>query len=262
MRASVVAFRGVLRSATPHRTFSNTARRLTEPASVNPRWLSELQARVKRCSSLNLSPAQTEQLQILQKTMDEEWLELLAGREGYLTGPGWRGLDKHTVTWGDQVSRCNGHVNNVVYNKYAESARFNWLRNFSKIDPSNAQEWADLMSPKSIGLIMRSIKTDYKFPMAYPDNLTVFHKLTTCPTPTSDAVFLEALLVSHRHRRPAARCFEDIVVYDYRTAKRTPLKPFMVEHLRATFAAQEESRRAAEAKAQDLLSAVQSLESA
>ncbi|TEA20585.1 hypothetical protein C8034_v008560 [Colletotrichum sidae] len=240
MRVSVVAFRGVLRSATPHRAFSNTARRLTEPASVNPRWLSELQARVKRCSSLNLSPAQTEQIKTLQKTMDEEWLELLAGREGYLTG----------------------HVNNVVYNKYAESARFNWLRNFTKIDPSNAQEWADLMSPKSIGLIMRSIKTDYKFPMAYPDNLTVFHKLTTCPTPTSDAVFLEALLVSHRHRRPAARCFEDIVVYDYRTAKRTPLKPFMVEHLRATFAAQEESRRAAETKAQDLLSAVQSLESA
>lgn len=94
------------------RSFGSTARCLTAPANgdaaaaapaLNPRWLSDLQARIKRCASLGLEGQQKEELKALQETVDGQWLELLAGREGFLTGPGWRGLDRHTVTWGDQV---------------------------------------------------------------------------------------------------------------------------------------------------------------
>ncbi|TKW51548.1 hypothetical protein CTA1_2877 [Colletotrichum tanaceti] len=74
-------------------------------AALNPRWLSELQARIKKCGSLGLQGQQGEELKALREAVDGQWLELLAGREGFLTGPGWRGLDRHTVTWGDQV-RC------------------------------------------------------------------------------------------------------------------------------------------------------------
>ena len=56
-----------------------------------------------------------------------------------------------------------GHVNNVMYNRYAESARVNWTLKFAAQDPTHKKEWLELMSPKSIGLILRSIKTDYKF---------------------------------------------------------------------------------------------------
>lgn len=56
-----------------------------------------------------------------------------------------------------------GHVNNVMYNRYAESARVNWTLKFAAQDPAHKKEWLELMSPKSIGLILRSIKTDYKF---------------------------------------------------------------------------------------------------
>ena len=56
-----------------------------------------------------------------------------------------------------------GHVNNVMYNRYAESARVNWTLKFASQDPAHKKEWLELMSPKSIGLILRSIKTDYKF---------------------------------------------------------------------------------------------------
>lgn len=56
-----------------------------------------------------------------------------------------------------------GHVNNVMYNRYAESARVNWTLNFAASDPAHKTEWLELVSPKSIGLILRSIKTDYKF---------------------------------------------------------------------------------------------------
>ncbi|KAI8265601.1 hypothetical protein K4K56_005057 [Colletotrichum sp. SAR 10_98] len=265
MRPSISA----LRSPVTRRCFGTTTRLAASEngtgAAVNPRWLSELQARIKRVAGLKLDSAQKEELKGLREAVNGQWLELLAGREGFLTGPGWRGLDKHTVTWGDQDAmgtlKLRGHVNNVVYNKYAESARVNWLRNFATtVDPKNADEWNQLMSPKDIGLIMRSIKTDYKFPMAYPDNVTVLHKLAAKPTYESDFVLLEALLVSDRHRRPAARCFEDIVVYDYKTAKRTALKPFMVDRLRETYEAQERSKQECEEKIEGLVKVVERLE--
>lgn len=50
-----------------------------------------------------------------------------------------------------------------MYNRYAESARVNWTLNFAAQDPAHKKEWLELISPKSIGLILRSIKTDYKF---------------------------------------------------------------------------------------------------
>ncbi|KXH41565.1 hypothetical protein CSAL01_01067 [Colletotrichum salicis] len=268
MRNSIALGAGLARLSTPHtlqRSFVTTAARrfadaTSSPASappLNPRWLSELQARIKRCAGLDLSGQQKEELTTLRKAVDGQWLELLAGREGFLTG----------------------HVNNVVYNKYAESARVNWLRNFATtVDPEHKDEWDQLMSPRDIGLIMRSIKTDYKFskhpgsptltnfldlkPMAYPDHVTVLHKLVSKPTYESDFILLEALLISDSHRRPAARCFEDIVVYDYKTAKRAPLKPFMVDRLRETYEAQEQSKIECEEKVKGLVDIVERLEKA
>jgi hypothetical protein len=50
-----------------------------------------------------------------------------------------------------------------MYNRYAESARVNWTRNFAAADPVHAKQWMELITPKSVGLILRSITTDYKF---------------------------------------------------------------------------------------------------
>lgn len=50
-----------------------------------------------------------------------------------------------------------------MYNRYAESARVNWTLNFAASDPAHKDAWLELMTPKSVGLILRSIKTDYKF---------------------------------------------------------------------------------------------------
>jgi hypothetical protein len=62
-----------------------------------------------------------------------------------------------------------GHVNNVNYYRYAESARVNWISNFAvHVDPKHRDEWRDLMSPKATGLIMRSLKADFKFVGACP----------------------------------------------------------------------------------------------
>ncbi|KAK4072180.1 hypothetical protein Trihar35433_4244 [Trichoderma harzianum] len=154
-----------------------------------------------------------------------------------------------------------GHVNNVIYNRLAESGRVNWTRNLAQFsDPKYQQEWFDLMSPKSIGLILASIRTDFKFPMTFPDRVTVLHKLVTKPDYSSDRFYLEAVMYSEQQRRPAAKCFEDIVVYDYRAAKKAPLKPFMVDELQATYDLQEQRKKEAEKKVAELQAFVQQVE--
>ncbi|CAM1508621.1 Fc.00g054690.m01.CDS01 [Cosmosporella sp. VM-42] len=243
------------------------------PSTPNPRWLSDLQSRLKKLQLRNLAPEQAAEVTEISSYVQSNWLELLAGREGFLTGKQWRGLDRHAVVWGDMDSMVGDvdsfytkqpltrHVNNVVYNRYAESARVNWLQTYA--DTSAAEhrnDWIELMTPRGVGLILRSIKTDYKFPMDYPDYTTVLHKLTTPPTYDSDHVLLEAVILSERFRRPAARCFEDIVVYDYKKAQKTPLKGFMVDELRKTYELQQSSRLEVEEKIHGLIQAVEKVE--
>jgi hypothetical protein len=64
--------------------------------------------------------------------------------------------------WGEMDSM--GHVNNVMYVRYAESARVNWAWNYAvHIDPGNRREWIELCTPKGDGLILKSIGVEYKF---------------------------------------------------------------------------------------------------
>jgi hypothetical protein len=59
---------------------------------------------------------------------------------------------------------AKGHVNNVLYNRYAETGRIEWVQKYSRyIDPENARAWDELMSPKGDGLILRKISTEFKF---------------------------------------------------------------------------------------------------
>lgn len=52
-----------------------------------------------------------------------------------------------------------------MYNRFAESSRVNYFRNFGNraANPELKAEWDTLMTPRGIGLILKSIKTDYKF---------------------------------------------------------------------------------------------------
>jgi len=67
-----------------------------------------------------------------------------------------------------------------MYNRYAESARVNWTLNFATQDPTHKKEWLELVSPKSIGLILRSIKTDYKFVSAPARPVGSLRNLALC----------------------------------------------------------------------------------
>lgn len=96
--------------------------------------------------------------------------------------------------------------------------------------------------------------------MAWPDRISVYHKLRAAPTATTDSFILDVVILSERYQRPAARCVEDIVVYDYRRGVKSPLRKFMVEKLRGTFELQEQSKIRNEKRVRDLLQKVRRLE--
>jgi hypothetical protein len=51
-----------------------------------------------------------------------------------------------------------------MYTRYAESARIGWVYNFAvHHDPEHRKEWSELWTPKGKGMILKSIKTEYKF---------------------------------------------------------------------------------------------------
>lgn len=128
------------------------------------------------------------------------------------------------------------------------------------VAPEHRREFTELMSPRGIGLILASIRTDYKFPMTFPDQVTVLHKLVTKPDDSSDRILMEAVAYSHKHKRAAARFFEDIAVYDYRAAAKAPLKPFMVKEMQVMYELQEQRRQQTEEKVQELLQSLEDLE--
>lgn len=40
----------------------------------------------------------------------------------------------------------------------------NWATNFAvSVDPAHGKEWLELMTPRSVGLILKSIKSNFKF---------------------------------------------------------------------------------------------------
>src|SRR5579871_6664049 len=136
-----------------------------------------------------------------------------------------------------------------------------WAYNIATLlDPTHRDEWSEMWTPKSTGMILKSMRTDFKFvcypihyafygnnnylqPLQFPDRVTVLHKLRDKPLPSMDHFILDVLILSELHQRPAARSVEDIVVYDYKKAARTPLKPFMVETLARIWDEQEEAKR-------------------
>jgi hypothetical protein len=96
--------------------------------------------------------------------------------------------------------------------------------------------------------------------MKYPDRVTVLHKLKDQPKSDADHFILDVLILSELHRRPAARCVEDIAVYDYKAARKSPMKPFMVKKLQETYELQEEAKRKYGNQIMDLIKRVQQLE--
>lgn len=96
--------------------------------------------------------------------------------------------------------------------------------------------------------------------MTYPDHISVFHKLRSMPKATDSHFVLDVMIMSELRQRPAARCVEDIVVYDYKKGQKTPLPPFMMDAFRKTWEAQEAEKERVGERMKEVLLAVRSME--
>lgn len=98
--------------------------------------------------------------------------------------------------------------------------------------------------------------------MTFPDRVTVYHKLRSLPKSDDDSFHLDVIILSEKHRCPAARCVEDIVLYDYRTARKIELgsQPFMLEAFQNTFRLQEEAKEGWRRRTVELAENVRELE--
>lgn len=152
-------------------------------------------------------------------------------------------------------------MNNVVYNRWAESARVEWASNYAlHHDQENRARWMELWTSRGDGMILRSIKTDYKFPMTWPDHISVFHKLRELPKDSDSNFMLDVVILSELQQRPAARCEEDIVVYDYKAGRKRAIMPFMMKAFEETWKAQEETKRRVAKRIEELEGTVRQLE--
>ncbi|KAI1138523.1 thioesterase-like superfamily-domain-containing protein [Hypoxylon sp. FL0543] len=243
------------RSEPTSRSYSSSAEQ--PPPAPPSRWYSDLKARLGKCIMFGCSREQARQAASVARALATEWRMLTAGAEGFLTG-GRRGIENQQVVWGEMDSF--GHVNNANYIRYAESARVNWIIHFASVDLPNSVRWRELMTPKSTGLIMKSIKAEYKFPMTYPDTISAYHKLRSLPSASDTSLVLDCVILSHNHKRVAARTEEDVVVYDYKAARKTAVPSFALDVFRDVWRRQEEEIRRARTRIWSLVRDVEALE--
>ena len=115
----------------------------------------------------------------------------------------------YPVHWGDMDAAQ--HVNNLVYLRWAESARLDFFELMfeQKYDFSNG-----------IGPILAWQDCKYIFPITHPDHIVVGVRLLEV---LEDRFTLEAGIFSQRHDRIAAISKQTIMAYDYGTLKKAPL---------------------------------------
>lgn len=84
---------------------SSSSSSSTEPttASLSPRWLSDVKARIGRCITFGLSSEQVKEAGAILDEVNSGWREMVAGSEGFLTGKDRWGLYRHQVQWGEMV---------------------------------------------------------------------------------------------------------------------------------------------------------------
>ncbi len=122
------------------------------------------------------------------------------------------------VAWGEMDAF--GHVNNVVYLRYFESARIAYFE---------ALGTRETMAATGIGPILAETRCRFKVPLTYPDTVKVGARVAEL---AADRFLMHYRVVSHRHGRVAAEGDGRIVSYDYKAKTKTALPEAIVARIR------------------------------
>lgn len=86
-------------------------------APLSTRWLSDVKRRIGHCITFGLKPEQTVEAGSILEEISRNWRQLVAGSEGYLTGPKRRSMFRRPVAWGDMDSMGHGKVSRARWTK-------------------------------------------------------------------------------------------------------------------------------------------------
>lgn len=113
------------------------------------------------------------------------------------------------VVWGEMDAYR--HVNNVVYFRYLESARVEYI---------NRLGWFELERQTGVGPILASVQARFRRALTYPDRISVGTRVASV---ADDRFTLEHLMVSHGQRAVTSEGQGSVVSYHYPSAKKVPL---------------------------------------
>ena len=113
------------------------------------------------------------------------------------------------IQWGDMDAF--GHVNNIVYLKFFESARIAYFEKMGIVGDTRS----------NIGPILASTQCKFIFPLRYPD--TVWATAKVIDMQKNDRFTMEYAVYSQRHMRIAAKGIGVIVSFDYTTQNKVDL---------------------------------------
>lgn len=118
------------------------------------------------------------------------------------------------VAWGEMDAL--GHVNNVVYFRYLESSRVEYIRRIGhgrlRNDGSNATN--------QVGFILQSAQARFRVPLEYPDTVRVTSRAVRVET---DRFTLTHVVMSTTRSVVAAIGESVIVTYDYAAKAKMPM---------------------------------------
>lgn len=123
------------------------------------------------------------------------------------------------VAWGDMDAF--GHVNNVMYFKYFESARIAY---FEKVNI------LEVMNKTGIGPILKETNCKFKIPLTYPDQISSAARV---PKLEEDRFLMEYVVFSHTHQKIAAEGSGLIVAYDYKQKNKTNIPEDLKKYIQA-----------------------------
>ena len=113
------------------------------------------------------------------------------------------------VAWGEMDAL--GHVNNIVYFRYFESARVAYLTKINFIHPEQNS---------GIAAILASTRCDFRKALTYPDTVSVGARVIEIG---DDRFAMEYRLASQRLQKVAAEASGVVVAFDYREKRKAAL---------------------------------------
>ncbi len=116
---------------------------------------------------------------------------------------------EQSVAWGDMDAY--GHVNNVVYFRYFENARLEYI---SRLD------WFTLEKETGVGPIVAATQARFRRALTYPDTIAVGARLVNLE---ADRLHLEHRIVSKALAAVAAEGQGTIVTYHYPRQEKVPV---------------------------------------